>query len=92
MSKLGGIFKSLFDGGKVDILARYEILREAVSGTMSQFYKARDRKTNQIVGLKVLDREKNRQFEARFKGLNKPTEGQIAVSINLPAAGTNSQR
>ena len=84
MSKLGGIFKSLFAGGKVDILARYEILREAVSGTMSQFYKARDRQTDQIIGLKVLDREKIRQFEARFRGLKKPTEGQIAVSIQHP--------
>jgi len=84
MSKLGGIFKSLFTGGKVDVLARYEILREAVSGTMSQFHKARDRETDQIVGLKVLDRKKTLQLESRFKGLNKPTEGQIATSIDHP--------
>ncbi len=84
MSKFGGIFKSLFAGSKVDISARYEILREAVSGTMSQFYKARDRQTDRVVGLKVLDRKKTIQFEARFKGLNKPTEGEIASLISHP--------
>ena len=33
----------------LDVLARYELLREAVSGTMSKFYMARDRTTDQIV-------------------------------------------
>jgi len=84
MSKLSGIFKSLLTGGKVDVFARYEILREAVSGTMSKFYKARDRETNDIVGLKVLDAEKTKHLESRFKGLNKPTEGEIASSIDHP--------
>jgi serine/threonine protein kinase len=77
-------FKSIFEGGKVDIGARYEILREAVSGTMSNFHMARDRETEQIVGLKILDKRKTDELEARFKGLDKPTEGEIASKIHHP--------
>ena len=84
MSGLSGFFKALLKGKKTDVFARYETLREAVSGTMSQFYKARDRETDRIVGLKILDREKADHLESRFKGLNKPTEGEIAVLIKHP--------
>jgi serine/threonine-protein kinase len=77
-------FKSILEGGKVDVTARYQILREAVSGTMSNFHMARDRETEQIVGLKILDKKKTDALEARFKGLDKPTEGEIAVSLNHP--------
>ncbi|MEX2316769.1 MAG: serine/threonine-protein kinase [Pirellulales bacterium] len=77
-------FKSILDSGKVDVAARYEILREAVSGTMSNFHMARDRETEQIVGLKILDKKKTEQLEARFKGLDKPTEGAIAVQLHHP--------
>jgi serine/threonine-protein kinase len=77
-------FKSILEGGKVDVGARYQILREAVSGTMSNFHMARDRETEQIVGLKILDKKKTEALEARFKGLDKPTEGEIAVSLNHP--------
>jgi serine/threonine-protein kinase len=74
----------LASGRKVDVRERFEILREAISGTMSKFYVARDRKTNQIVGLKILDPEKTARFEARFKGLKKPNEGEIAVRFDHP--------
>ncbi|MEX0613468.1 MAG: serine/threonine-protein kinase [Pirellulales bacterium] len=77
-------FKSILEGGKVDIASRYAILREAVSGTMSNFHMARDRETERIVGLKILDKAKTDALEARFKGLNKPTEGEIATSFNHP--------
>jgi len=77
-------FKSILDGGKVDIAARYEMLREAVSGTMSNFHMARDRETEQIVGLKILDKKKTDALEARFRGLDKPTEGEIAVLLQHP--------
>jgi serine/threonine-protein kinase len=76
-------FKSILEGGKVDVLARYQILREAVSGTMSNFLMARDRETEQIVGLKILDRKKTDALEARFKGLDKPTEGEIATAFSI---------
>jgi len=81
---IGQFFKSLLDGGKVDIASRYEILREAVSGTMSNFHMARDRQTGEIVGLKILDKAKTDALEARFKGLEKPTEGEIATSFKHP--------
>jgi serine/threonine-protein kinase len=81
---IGKFFKSILEGGKVDVDKRYEILREAVSGTMSDFHMARDRETGNIVGLKVLDKAKTEALEARFKGLKKPTEGEIATSFKHP--------
>lgn len=81
---IGSFFKSILDGGKVDIAKRYEILRDAVSGTMSDFHKARDRESDQIVGLKILDKDKTEQLEMRFRGLNKPSEGEIATSFQHP--------
>ena len=70
--------------GRLDVHRRFELLREAISGTMSEFYVARDRTTDEIVGLKLLDPAKTAAFVARFKGLNKPSEGQIACSISHP--------
>lgn len=83
-----GVFdrlKSVFRSEKkLDVEARFELLREAVSGTMSKFYMARDRRTGQTVGLKIGDAEKVRTFEDRFRGLNKPSEGEIASSMKHP--------
>ncbi len=76
--------KSMLSGGRVDVRSRFEVLREAISGTMSEFYKARDRQNGRIVGLKILDAAKTAVFESRFKGLKKPTEGEIAVSLVHP--------
>ena len=73
--------KAMFGGGKTNIAARYVKLREAISGTMSNFYMARDRQTGEIVGLKILDKYQSAQFEARFKGLNKPSEGEISTAM-----------
>ncbi len=76
--------KHALAGGKVDVRARYEFLQKAVSGTMSKFYKARDRETGQIVGLKLLDPKKTVEFESRFKGLSKPNEGETLSQLNHP--------
>jgi serine/threonine-protein kinase len=78
------LIQKLLAGGKVDIAGRYEIMRDAVSGTMSNFHMARDRRTDQIVGLKILDKQKTQQLEQRFRGLKKPSEGEIATSIHHP--------
>jgi serine/threonine-protein kinase len=75
--------KSLLDT-KLNVEQRYELLREAVSGTMSSFYMARDRKTGEVVGLKILDPAKTEFFESRFKGLAKPSEGEIAMQMEHP--------
>lgn len=81
MVRLGQFFKSLLDSGRVDLGKRYEILRAAVSGTMSNFHMARDRETGKIVGLKILDKQKTEQLEARFKGLGRPSEGEISLAL-----------
>lgn len=77
-------FKSLLRGGKVDVAERFELLRAAISGTMSKFYMARDRQTDRVVGLKLLDPQKTAAFEARFKGLGKPSEGEILQQLAHP--------
>jgi serine/threonine-protein kinase len=51
---------------------------------MSSFYMARDRQTDKIVGLKLLDPEKTSALEARFVGFNRPTEGEIAMKFRHP--------
>ncbi len=79
-----GLFDKLFKGSKTNLKTRFELLREAISGTMSTFHMARDRHTKQIVGLKILDREKTAQLESRFVGVDKPKEGEIAVTFEHP--------
>lgn len=76
--------RSVFSSQKLDVRSRFELMREAISGTMSNFYMARDRRTGQVVGLKILDIAKTAKFEHRFKGLNKPSEGEIAVQFDHP--------
>ncbi len=80
----GGPKKSVKSNRRVDIDARFERLRTAVSGTMSKFYAARDRETDKVVGLKLCDLEKFAFFEARFKGLKKPSEGEISAMMVHP--------
>lgn len=81
MGFLGNLFKG---SAKVNVRSRFELLREAISGTMSTFHMARDRTTKEIVGLKILDREKTAALEARFVGLTKPREGEIALTLSHP--------
>jgi serine/threonine-protein kinase len=76
--------KSLLGAGRLHVSSRFALLREAIQGTMSDFYMARDLKSNKIVGLKILDPKKTAEFEARFKGLKKPTEGEISMLMKNP--------
>ncbi|MEK0426988.1 MAG: Serine/threonine-protein kinase PrkC, partial [Planctomycetota bacterium] len=63
--------KSVKASKSVDIEARFERLRSAISGTMSNFFVAKDRNNNnRVVGVKLCDSEKVQFFESRFKGLN----------------------
>jgi serine/threonine-protein kinase len=73
--------KSMLSGGRLNVSSRFVLLEEAISGTMSSFYKARDRESGQVVGLKILDPIKTASFNARFKGLRKPCEGEIAMQM-----------
>lgn len=81
LEKLQALFKT---EKKLDVGAQYELLGEGFLGTMSRFHKARERQTNRVVGLKICDSEKIEFFESRFKGLNKPSEGEIALSLKHP--------
>ncbi len=76
--------QSLFASKEVDVNLRFDLLSEGLAGTMSKFHRARDRKTDRIVGLKICDPEKTALFESRFKELNKPPEGEIAKSLKHP--------
>ena len=85
-------FKSLLRS-KVNIRNRFELLEEAISGTMSSFYMARDRQSGQIVGLKVLDREKTQFLESRFTGLQQALRrgnGDAASSIRTSSRRWNT--
>ena len=76
--------QSLLASDKIDINMRFEFLSEGFTGTMSKFHRARDRTSDKIVGLKICDKEKTEAFEARFKNLKKPSEGEIASSLQSP--------
>ena len=84
-----GLFDKFFgkseDNNRADIELRFERIRSAISGTMSNFFVAKDRfNNNETVGVKLCDIDKVEFFEARFKGLNKPSEGQIAMGMIHP--------
>jgi serine/threonine protein kinase len=72
------------DAKSADIFSRFDIVRASISGTMSNFHMAKDRKNHDVFGLKLIDMEKFRAFESRFKGLKKPPEGIIALKMVHP--------
>lgn len=77
-------FKSMF-GTKTerfDVSSRLKFERHAFSGTMSKFRVARDIQSGDMVGIKFLDSEKTQQFRSRFKGLDKPEEGEIGLQLS----------
>ncbi len=69
---------------KLDVSARFRLDKHAFTGTMSRFQVAKEIGTNQLYGIKFLDAEKTAYFNSRFKGLNKPPEGEIAMKIEHP--------
>jgi eukaryotic-like serine/threonine-protein kinase len=74
----------LSSSGHLNVSKRFVLLHEAISGTMSSFYMARDLQADKVVGLKLLDPKKTVAFESRFKGLQKPSEGEIATQFKHP--------
>lgn len=77
-------FKSFLPKRRLDVRSRFILLREAISGTMSKFYMAKDRQTGEILGLKILDVRETTAFEMRFQGMHKPPEGEIASRFQHP--------
>jgi len=84
---IADFFSGLFGQRRVDLWRRFERLRESNSGTMSMFYKVRDRSTGDVRGLKIVDRAKSEVVENRYRGLKKPSEGQIGSMIVGPHVG-----
>ncbi len=79
-----GLFSALFGPPKLNISQRFELLREENAGTMSKTLKVRERSSRQVFALKILDPQITAAFEARFKGLNKPSEGEISLQLQHP--------
>jgi len=76
--------KTLFGKPKLNYRRKYELLHEAISGTMSKVYKARDRETSEVVAVKIIDSAILQKVNARWKGIKKPTEGEISVLFDHP--------
>jgi serine/threonine protein kinase len=65
----------------IDMDKRFDLICKLGQGSMSQVWRARDRKLGIVVCLKVLNKEKTDRFESRFTGLNRPTEGLVCISL-----------
>lgn len=84
-------FKKLFAKGPAkkkvkvsDIAKRFDLRGRTGQGSMSKVFQAYDRELGRTVCLKVLDKVKTATFEGRFKGLNKPSEGEICAMLRHP--------
>lgn len=69
---------------RVNVEERFQLIGRIGQGSMSKVWKATDRTTGKLVALKVLDRAKTLRLEQRFVGMNRPSEGQIAVVLRHP--------
>ena len=67
--------------GRVDLEKRFEITSTFDQGSMSKVYWARDRQLRRMVCLKLLDKDLTASFEARYKALQRPTEGAICLGL-----------
>ncbi len=80
--------KRFFSDGRktprVDIKQRFELIGRVGQGSMSKVWRARDYHSGKVIALKVLHKQKTLALESRFIGLNKPTEGEIAVQLVHP--------
>jgi serine/threonine-protein kinase len=86
LDSIKSAFSSSGGGKRIDLGSRFVRQRTAATGTMAHFFVAKDLEhDNRLVGVKVLDLEKMQAFESRFKGLNKPSEGQIAMQMKHPS-------
>lgn len=84
---MANFLKNLFDKKKVekvDVARRFELMSRVGQGSMSKVWRARDNMTGRMLAVKVLDKMKTERFEARFVGLKKPTEGDIATTLQHP--------
>lgn len=69
---------------QTDIARRFTLHNRVGQGSMSKVWKATDLRTGKLVALKVLDKVKTQEYEARFAGRNKPSEGEVALTLHHP--------
>ncbi len=83
MSKLSALFGSSKKKSlpRTNLKKRFELLGRTGQGSMSKVFRARDNKLGRVVCLKILDKAKTAKFEARFPGLNRPSEGAICMEL-----------
>jgi serine/threonine protein kinase len=91
-----GFLSSLFGGGKsgggggakgrkvANVAKRFDIRGKSGQGSMSKVFQAYDRELGRTICLKILNKEKTKKFEEKFKlqGLKKPSEGDISMSLS----------
>ncbi|MGL6074422.1 MAG: serine/threonine protein kinase [Fimbriiglobus sp.] len=85
-----GFLSNLFGGGKggkgvkvANVAKRWDLQGRTGQGSMSKVFKAYDKELGRTICLKLMDKEKTKKFEERFKimGLKKPSEGEICVTL-----------
>lgn len=69
---------------KTDLNQRFHLIGRVGQGSMSKVWRAEDKMSGQFFAVKVLDKEKTQRFEERFRGLEKPSEAEIALSLKHP--------
>lgn len=84
MKIIGKLFQRHGSVQKVDVRKRFELLARVGQGSMSRVWRARDTKTGRTVALKVLDKAKTARLDRRFVGMNRPSEGVVAVTLQHP--------
>lgn len=69
---------------KVDIARRFDLIGRVGQGSMSKVFRATDSLSGRIVALKILDKAKTARLDRRFVGMSKPTEGEVAITLQHP--------
>jgi serine/threonine protein kinase len=84
MQFLKNLFQRKPKVAKVDIARRFDLIGRVGQGSMSKVFRATDTLSGRIVALKILDKAKTARLNRRFVGLNRPTEGEVAISLQHP--------
>ena len=71
---------------KLDITKRFQLIGRVGQGSMSKVWRALDGLTGKTVALKLLDLDKTKRLESRFKSFKtrRPTEGEVAMLLKHP--------
>src|SRR5262245_62654990 len=81
-AKSGAAPKSTRTKKRINLKSRFELQGRTGQGSMSRVWRAYDKTLGRTVCLKILDKEKTAKFEARFVGKDKPSEGDICMSLS----------